>query len=167
MWKLFTVFVLGITLSHSLGPIDERSVKSLPVPEIRQQQPTYRLPTNVRPSKYSLDILIDVDNDIFAGTVIINLDVTTATASIHLNYQDIEVNWSDAKLTLVGSTETFTVTSGVDRPVEQIYELHFNRNLAVGAYTLELIFSGAIQSDLTGLYKSSYTFTNGSLSETR
>lgn len=167
MWTLFAICVLGLTFANSLNPIDEHYVKTLSSPEIMQQELTYRLPTNVNPSKYLLNILVDVDNESFNGNVIINLEVISSTPSIHLNYKDIYVDWSNARLQLDNSTEIFSVIDQVNRPIEQIYELHFDRRLEVGTYTLELEFVGAIRHDLTGLYKSSYTFTNGNFSETR
>ncbi len=169
MWKIFAIFVLAITTTtHSISPVVNEDIgKNLPFPENRQQEPTYRLPTNVRPSKYTLDIYVDADSEYFSGNVTINLEVTVPTTSIHLNYKDIFVGWSDARLVLDASAETFPVIREVDRPIEQIYELHFDRSLVVGVYTLDLTFAGFIRHDLTGLYKSSYSFTNDSLSETR
>lgn len=165
MWKLFFILGLGITLTHSISPINEVSVNNISSVEVRQF--TYRLPTNVRPLKYTLDLNVDVDNEVFSGNVIINLEVTTPTTSIHLNYKEITVEWSNAHLTLDSPTQSFQVINQVDRPVEQIYELHFERTLDVGTYTLELQFDGNIRNDLTGLFKSSYTFSNETLSETR
>lgn len=167
MWESFIIFLLGITLAHSTSPINEFSVNDLPSSVIRQQELTYRLPTNVRPLKYTLNINVDVENEIFSGNVTIDLEVTTSTTSIHLNYKEITVGWSSARLALDASLETIPVINRVDRPIEQIYELHFERLLDVGRYTLELQFDGNIRRDLTGLYKSSYTFSNDSLSETR
>lgn len=165
MWKLLIAFVLGIALTHSISPINV--VKNLPSPEIRQQELTYRLPTNVRPIKYLLTCFVDVENEVFSGHVTINLEVFASTTSIHLNYKDISVDWNNARLALDASAETFQVINQVDRPIEQIYELHFEARLEVGTYTLELQFEGKIRHDLTGLYKSSYTFTSENLSETR
>lgn len=165
MWNIVFILGLGISLTHSLSPINEINVKNISSVETRQL--TYRLPTNVRPLRYTLDINVDVDNEVFSGNVIINLEVTTSTSSIHLNYKQITVDWSSARLTLDSTIQTFQVTNQVDRPVEQIYEIHFERALEVGTYTLELQFQGNIRNDLTGLYKSSYTFTNDTLSETR
>lgn len=167
MWKLFIVFVLGITLTHSISPINEISARTLPSPEIRQQELSYRLPTNVRPLTYTLSINVDVENEVFGGNVTINLEVTTSTTIIHLNYKEIIVGWSNARLSLDATGQTFQVINQVDRPIEQIYELHFQSDLAVGTYTLELQFEGNIRHDLTGLYKSSYIFSNETLTETR
>lgn len=55
-----------------------------------------------------------------------------------------------------GSAESFQIINHVDRPIEQIYELHFQPNLEVGTYSLELQFKGDIRDDLTGLYDSTY-----------
>lgn len=165
MWKLFFLLGLGITLTHSLNPINEVSVTNLSSAETRQL--TYRLPTNVRPLKYTLDINVDMDSEVFSGNVSINLQVTTPTISIHLNYKDITVGWSNARLTLDSPIQSFEVINQIDRPVEQIYELHFEQALQVGTYTLDLQFQGNIRNDLTGLYKSSYTFTKDNISETR
>lgn len=167
MWKLFVIFVLGITLTHSIGPINEISAKNLPSPENYQQELSYRLPTNVRPLKYTLSINVDVENEIFGGNVTINLEVTTSTNTIQLNYKEITVAWSNARLSLDASGQTFQVINQIDRPIEQIYELHFQSDLVVGTYTLELQFEGNVRHDLTGLYKSSYIFTNETLTETR
>lgn len=160
MWKQLIIFGLGITLTHSVSPIND-------VPVIRQQELTYRLPTNVRPLTYTLSIHVDVENEVFNGNVTINLDVTESTTSIHLNYKDIIVGWTNARLSFDASAEAFQVTRQIDRPIEQINELHFEPRLEVGTYTLELHFEGNIRHDLTGLYRSSYTFTNDTLTETR
>lgn len=165
--SLVILLALGVTLTNSISPINEFSANKLPSPEIRQQQLTYRLPTNVRPLKYELNIRINVEDEVFSGDVSINLEVTAPTTSIHLNYKDVAVDWINARLALDATGQTFQVVNEVDRSVEQIYELHFQQSLEVGSYTLQLQFDGNIRHDLTGLYKSSYTFTNDSLSETR
>ncbi|KAG4070588.1 hypothetical protein HA402_011975 [Bradysia odoriphaga] len=167
MWKSLIIFALGVTVTNSISPINEFSANALPSPDIRQQELTYRLPTNVRPLKYALNIHIDVENEVFNGNVSINLEVIEPTTSIHLNYKDLSVDWINARLALDASAETFPVINEIDRPTEQIYELHFQQSLNVGSYTLQLHFEGHIRHDLTGLYKSSYAFSNDSLSETR
>lgn len=78
-WKILIIFVLGITPSEFV------SVN----PEIQHHNLTYRLPTNVKPLKYVLNINVDMDNIIFSGNVTINLAVTSPTTSIHLNYKEI------------------------------------------------------------------------------
>lgn len=113
-----------------------------------------------------MDIVVDVDNEYFNGNVTINLEVTTSTTSVHLNHKEINVDWS-VQLTLDSPIQTFRVTNQIDRSVEQIYEIHFEPTLEVGIYTMELQFEGNIRHGLTGLYKSSYTFTTNRLNETR
>lgn len=120
-----------------------------------------RLPDSTYPLHYDLKLSIDVESSSYSGSVIIQLNVTSAnTRLIALNYHEIEVEnvfiYRASDITnrnLLNGSRTIANS--------QIIEFLTAEDLIqFEEYVLELDFSGAIRSDLKGLYMSSY-FING------
>ncbi len=55
------------------------------------EPPKLRVPDNVQPIRYAVDLTIVPDRDTFGGTVDINIDIRTATAVIWLDASDLQI----------------------------------------------------------------------------
>lgn len=121
----------------------------------------YRLPKNVIPSRYSLWLLIDLEEVSFSGNVSIALSVIEPTFVISLNYKEIDVDWSEAILSSSDGNRLFTFQSQQLRPLDEIADIRFTEQLPVGDYLISLSFAAPMRSDLRGLYQSSYRYVDG------
>src|SRR5580658_2727349 len=55
------------------------------------EPPKLRVPDNIQPMRYAVDLTIVPDRDKFQGAVDINVDIRTATSVIWLNASDLEI----------------------------------------------------------------------------
>lgn len=115
----------------------------------------YRLPTSVIPSRYSLWLLIDLDEVQFSGNVTITMDILQPTSQITLNNKDINVDWMAASV-MDSTNKVYSVSTYSHFSNYEFTVLRFGETLAVGEYRIFVSFDSAIRSDLRGLYRSSY-----------
>lgn len=118
----------------------------------------YRLPTDVVPTHYKLDLQLEEDvfeTNSFSGVVDIDISVITTTNSFKFHAKNIEIGLielSSGNSTLdIASTETDSLTDTVTVNVET--------ELTQGeTYLLHLTYTGILSpTDLNGFYKSWYT----------
>ncbi len=117
----------------------------------------YRLPTQVRPLRYSLKLVPDLDSFTFTGQVSIQVQVTEPTSQVVLNAAELRLTHAQAhgqncstlqakEITLDETAETATIT--------------FDQELPAGSATLEIRFSGVLNDQLRGFYRCKYTTPN-------
>lgn len=119
----------------------------------------YRLPTDVRPLKYTLTLAPDLTSFTFTGNVVIDLEVVTATERIMLNAAELQID--RAELTL-SDGNTLPVT---DISLDETYEtatFSFGRAIPQGTAKLHIAFTGTLNDQLRGFYRSQYTDASGS-----
>lgn len=116
-----------------------------------------RLPTDVVPSHYELELVPDLDAATFSGSAAATVEVGGATDSIVLHALDLDIAeaWLtgddgtrlDAAVTYDGDAETATLAlSGTAEP---------------GTWTLHTRFTGELNDKLVGFYRSSFTDDGG------
>lgn len=120
----------------------------------------WRLPDDLVPSNYKLDMSVDLDPDFpaYAGVVDITVTVAAATDKIVLHkHKDLK------------TAVTQVVEKGTNTPVNvngepsfneetQFYTIALSEQLAVGKeYTVSLEFDNTLKKDLAGLYYSTYS----------
>ncbi|OAD78274.1 hypothetical protein PHYBLDRAFT_154347 [Phycomyces blakesleeanus NRRL 1555(-)] len=123
--------------------------------------PTERqvLPSNVRPSHYTLTLAPDLEEFVFEGRVKIDLDVNDASKTIVVNVQEIDI--SSAVLSVVsGETQTSTkITYDEDL---QIATLYFANEVKAGSKAvLDISFKGILNDKMNGFYRSTYKDSEG------
>ena len=112
----------------------------------------YRLPTNVVPTNYRLELTPDIAEAKFAGRVEVTLDVREATATFQFNAVDLELD----SITVTGSNGT---SQSAVATLDATYEwatITVATPLSVGPATLEVTFRGELNDKLVGFYKSTY-----------
>ena len=117
-----------------------------------------RLGRHVVPSAYTIDLDVDLDAGTFSGTVDIDLSVHEASDAITLHALDLEI--ASAVFRSGGDDLSAAVT--VDAPTESI-TLMLPAPLAPGVAKLAIAFSGALNDQLVGFYRSTYTDDEGTV----
>ena len=110
------------------------------------------LPTNVRPSKYSIKLQPDLERFTFQGEETIDLMVAEPTSEILLNC--IEIDIQSATLSQKGVSQAADQIT-FDRHRETV-NLTFPNNIAAGPASLDIAFTGELNDKLRGFYRSQY-----------
>ena len=114
----------------------------------------YRLPTHVRPLRYSLKLAPDLDSFTFTGQVSIQVQVTEPTSQVVLNAAELRLTHAQAHDRNGSTLQAKEIT--VDEKAETA-TITFGRELPAGSATLEIRFSGVLNDQLRGFYRCKYT----------
>jgi puromycin-sensitive aminopeptidase len=113
----------------------------------------YRLPRNVIPMRYNLKIVPNLDTATFWGTVIVKLNVKTRTNTIMLNSKNLNIISIRINKKLENN---FKIDSKTERLI-----ITTRKMLKPGIVCLRIHFSGILNNELTGLYRSTYLDDKG------
>jgi puromycin-sensitive aminopeptidase len=116
-----------------------------------------RLPLTATPVAYRLELAPDLERFTFDGTVEIDLDIPTATRTLVCNATELAI--SDAHLR--HGDVTLPARVELDEASERL-TLHTETELPAGSATLHIRFTGTLNDQLHGFYRSTYTATDGS-----
>ena len=117
----------------------------------------YRLARSVVPSAYRIFITPDLDAATFSGRVEIDVEVTEPSSLLTLN--SIELDLGAATVTTAGTAHRST-----DLTVDQEFEtatFSFDDVLPQGPAVVEIAFTGILNDQLHGFYRSTYTDPDG------
>jgi len=120
---------------------------------------TYRLPVEVRPSRYRLVLTPDLEAGAFDGTVDIDVDVDEPVRSITLNAAELQIPAAALEVG-AGGTTVSPETIRLDE-VEERVVLSFGEPIPAGPATLHLAFTGILNDKLHGFYRSTFTDDHG------
>jgi puromycin-sensitive aminopeptidase len=117
----------------------------------------FRLSDDVLPRAYRLWLEPDLEAAVFAGVVEIDVDITTETTEVVLNAIDIEFE----KATIVTSDDAaLECTVRLDAETERAI-LDPGGTLGVGTATISITFTGILNDQLTGFYRSTFADDEG------
>ncbi|MCP4959338.1 MAG: M1 family peptidase [Actinomycetia bacterium] len=118
---------------------------------------SHRLPRNVLPTRYDIEIEPDITNSRFAGSITIRVDVAETTSSISLNAVDIDV----VDVEVSHNSQPVSVTS-IDRDESaELITIELASPIEGGSAEISMRFAGILNDKLRGFYRSSYTDTAG------
>jgi puromycin-sensitive aminopeptidase len=117
----------------------------------------YRLPRNVVPERYDLELTPDIAAATFAGTAAVRVQVVEATEVIKLNATELQI--SEARLSNADGSQ-LSLAIALDDEAE-VATLSCDELVGVGEWTLELAFTGILNDKLHGFYRSSFTDDDG------
>ena len=117
----------------------------------------YRLPRHAVPIRYDLVLEPDLGSATFDGTVAIELSVSTSTPRLRLNAMELDIG----AMVLEQNGETIEISSYACDPESETLEIELAGPLAVGSACLSITFSGILNDQLRGFYRSTYTDTEG------
>ena len=118
----------------------------------------WQLPTNVRPTRYALNLEPDLETFKFDGYVTIDLEVDEPTSEITLNSAELAVHY--ARITLANGSSYRAGGIFLDEERETL-TVSFGSPIPAGTAQLGLDFTGELNDKLRGFYRSSYTDVNG------
>ena len=117
------------------------------------------LPKDVVPVVYSLELDVDLDKHTFDGVQAVEMEVCVeGVTTVSLHSREIAIH-----------TASFTDAAGAVQEVEtisfnlalQTVTLGFGAAFALGAAKLDLTFTGILNNEMAGFYRSSYTDVEG------
>ena len=117
-----------------------------------------RLPAQVQPRRYALTLTPNLTDFTFQGEESVELQVTDAAASITLHALELAIAWGDVTLP-DGRTLPATAIQ-LDEESETV-TLSFGEPVPPGTATLRLGFSGTLNDQLRGFYRSQYLGPDG------
>jgi aminopeptidase N len=112
-----------------------------------------KLPKNVVPISYDIQLKPNIEKRAFAGSETVALDVRKPAKTITLNANTIAI--ASAKLLGSNGQAERAVSIAIDAK-QQIATLTFQKEIAPGAYQLSLDFSGTINQSGQGLFYATY-----------
>ncbi|KAH8700271.1 aminopeptidase [Talaromyces proteolyticus] len=117
------------------------------------------LPTNVKPVHYDLTLEPDFENFTYEGTVVVDLDVKEDTNSIALNTLELQIHSSEVSVDGVAIASNPTTTYDSD---DQVTTVQFTQTIPAGSKAqLKQTFTGTLNDNMAGFYRSSYKTANG------
>ncbi len=117
----------------------------------------FRLPRTVIPSHYAISLEPDLEAATFAGTVGVDVDVVEPVQEVMLNATEIDIS----KAALVdGDGNRLTASVVYDDDTERA-TLRLDGTAAPGKWRVEAEFTGILNDQLRGFYRSSYVDVEG------
>src|SRR5688572_8290846 len=109
----------------------------------------YRLPTDVTPTRYTLELAPDLEAFTFAGVAAIDVEVHAATDTVVLNALELEIDeaWIET-----AAGERLDATATLDEEAERAH-LALAQVLQPGPATLHVRYRGLINDKLHGFYR--------------
>jgi puromycin-sensitive aminopeptidase len=108
----------------------------------------YRLPHNVLPRRYDIEVDARVGRPTFTGKVTIQVDIQESESSIELHAHEL-LTLNEASLTVGNDTSQGRISQDSEREMARI---DFDRPLPKGEATLVITYDGHISPTLEGLY---------------
>lgn len=118
----------------------------------------HRLPSFVVPSHYRISLEPDLEKFTFSGTVEIEVEIGQSTDNIQINSADLEISSAWVQDGVGSKIEGSNVEH--DEDMERA-TISFGSDLPAGPYTLSAVFTGILNDQLHGFYRSTFTDEDG------
>ena len=118
----------------------------------------HRLPSSVVPSHYRIKLEPDLEKATFIGSVEIEAEVNNPTDTIQMNAADLAIQ-SARVVDSVGS-DTEVADIFLDAEMERL-TLSFDSQISPGPHTIVAEFTGVLNDQLHGFYRSTFTDDDG------
>lgn len=118
------------------------------------------LPHDVLPKKYIIKLEPDLDRFSYEGEVTIEVDVITQTDTIVVHSKDLSVHEVHFTATVTGAVQVSAVSLSFDLKLHTL-TMKFAEILTEGSGCLYIKFSGTLNNQMAGFYRSGYTSADG------
>lgn len=122
------------------------------------RQTSHRLPATVRPETYAIQLKPDLERFTFTGEESIRVRVEKPVRSIELNASHLEVAHAAIRGRSGGERPADSIQL---LPEEQRVRLSWTKPVPKGPATLRLVFSGTLNDELAGFYRSKFAMADG------
>ncbi len=142
----------------------EGTYRPTPRPTVPSHLPwsEIRLPGSIIPSYYDLKLTVDLGSFTFNGSVDIHANVTGDTEHVILHANALTIRQANITVMDLNSKKIHRISEYVEVPENQFYVLVMRDWLKRGEYRIHFgEFSGRIEDDLRGLYRSMYKDAEG------
>ena len=116
------------------------------------------LPSNVKPTRYTLTLEPDLTDFTFSGEEAVDIEILEATDEITLNSAEIDI--MQCRLSAGGGEALEPSDISFDAEGETA-TFRFDERIAAGPARLEIMFTGELNDRLRGFYRSHYTDIDG------
>lgn len=117
------------------------------------------LPTNVIPRHYDITLEPDFDKFTFRGKVLIDFDVMEDSQSISLHTLEIDIHSANIKS---GDKVTISSSAITYDESKQVSKIELQSPISKGKTQLEIDFTGQLNDQMAGFYRSTYKNPDGS-----
>ena len=119
-------------------------------------EPSYRLPRQVIPRHYRLRMEPDLDTATFTGSEVVTLDVVEATDRVVLNAAELQIDEARFVRGDARAQAEVEYDEGLQRATLRVPEA-----LSTGRWELRCRFTGILNDQLRGFYRSTFDDENG------
>ncbi len=113
----------------------------------------FRLPRTIVPRAYRIFLTPDLDAATFVGRVEIDVHVTEPVEVVTMHSKNLDLG----PATLTGQGRSYRSDAPAFDETYETVAFAFHETLPVGQATIEIAFTGAINDQLAGFYRSTYT----------
>ena len=118
----------------------------------------YRLPKDVLPLRYDLRLTPDLDTFTFDGQAAIDIEVSKPTSQIKINAAELSI--SQVEVETADGSRIPATRIDIDEDSETAL-FTFGKEVGAGRATLHATFTGALNDQLRGFYRSQYEGPDG------
>jgi puromycin-sensitive aminopeptidase len=118
---------------------------------------SYRLPRHARPRRYELELQPDLEGARFEGHVTVEVEALEPADRLVLNAVDLHI--TDARLECSDGT-TLSPAVSFDA-ADQLLIVTFDRSFSAGVHRLSIDFTGTLNDQLRGFYRSTFRDLDG------
>ncbi|KAJ4757351.1 aminopeptidase M1 [Rhynchospora pubera] len=117
-----------------------------------------RLPNFAVPRHYDIFLMPDLSACLFSGSVTITIDVLLPTRFLVLNAADLSIDAASICLTTTTITDSISLVLTEVVEEDEILVLQFDSDLPLGQSLLRIAFSGTLNDEMRGFYRSKYEY---------
>jgi len=130
----------------------------IPNPKVRDKPVYDRLPNHTRPLLYDLRLnpYLVSDNFTFDGEVLVDIEILSRTRILTLHSKNLTIDEDATSLRVKNGLDLYAPITHERNGLTESLSLAFDKELAIGHYTLRLKFSGVLNNKRYGFYRSSY-----------
>lgn len=119
----------------------------------------FRLPTDVSPESYVLEVATDFENMTYSGRVEIVVRATAPTCNLTLNSKDLTI--TGVRVIDKNTRKPITIVKYYLVENNEQFVIVFNKTvrclISDRSFVVEIEFEAPLRNDMSGYYKSSYT----------
>ncbi|XP_065349188.1 aminopeptidase Ey-like [Cloeon dipterum] len=147
------------SVESDLSTANSLAASTTASPAAASNATSYRLPENLRPEHYTLEIktFLEEDNFRFEGRTVIRVICAEDTSKVVLHSRGLNLTTDDVNVTDNATGHNLQIAGHEIDAENSFYIIHLNEELKSGhKYIIDIPYTGALTTNLAGYYRSSY-----------